>query len=176
MGLGPEQQVVQQQFFQLLQRVSLFKSQTTSVALSSTVIVSAGFNPLPQPLSAGVAIRLVRIVGTVQDAANTGKLNVAGFLIQGFGASNSEPMVAASFPVYSIAPITNSPAQIEYSSGELIIFSDYAENGGLTAGFGIQSQCTVTNTDGAAAHSIIVTFTALLEYFQLKSGGHVGFP
>jgi hypothetical protein len=176
MPIGPEQQLINEQYVQLLGRFSLTTgTTTTSVPLNAGSGAVPPATPGPDkffPVPMGQAIRIVHAAAQVQDASGTNQLTCWSLSIFIWGGNGFN---------IAFAPSPQSMVKLGfvwayYESDELITYTDYAEQGGIPPNVHIGMQAAVANADGAAAHNVSTRLDMLVEYYLLRPSGHVGYP
>lgn len=162
--------------FRFVQRFSQTVSTATAVPAGGQVVAFAA--AISVGLKKGQAFRMVRHVGSVNDAAASGKLllkaqhliansDVAGVTL--WGTSKfwgwDEPGVAGAQTGLLLLGFTDAILLLEDIWTE---WTDYKEVDDITGGLGIDlvAGAQVANTDGAVAHSVTIKHTLLWELWS----------
>ena len=148
-SISPEFGIINERYIQLITRSSLTSGVQT-----------------------GQGIRLVNVVANLQDASGTDQLTCWSMAMFVWGG-NGFNIMARQLPISNVK-LGNLWGYL--NSTELILYSDYIEQGGIPPNVHVGFQAVVANADAAAAHNVTYRLDMIVEYYTLKAVGHIGFP
>lgn len=177
MSIAPEQQLINEQYVQLLQRSSLTWTQgLTILAAASDTAAQFNGNNTAIGVDTGKAARIVYATAQLYDQTGSNKLTVndASLMVFGQGSTGGPLITATAYPASSFALSANGIV-LSLGSNELIYYNDYVEVGGIPPGFEFNVYATISNSDAVNNHVAKCVFFALVEFYLLTTGGRVGY-
>jgi hypothetical protein len=177
-AIAPESQLLNEQYVQLLQRVS-FKDPTPSIDINAHAYAEINSGAVNIAVPNGQAVRVVKANYLLRkhNASVAKDILWYGLNVQLFG----QAIFSQSVPIRSYSLVGNgSPlgvggVSVNFQDDDLIAWTDYAEVGGIPPGIQLEAFANVENTT-AGILSVDLMGVILVEFYSLKASGHVGYP